>query len=570
MAVITPIIDLVHICAQLGVQDAVLCPGSRSAALTIAFSENPDIQCLSIQDERSAAYIALGIAQNKNKPVVLVCTSGTAALNFAPAVAEAFFLEIPLLVFTADRPHEWIHQYDGQTIFQQNMYGQHVKRAYQWQADYEHPDTKWMCRRTASEAVQVALALPRGPVHINIPIREPFYPLVSEYPLISTCVPVKMEFPSFQLSEYAKSRIKEIFDRGGKVLIAIGQQDNAELSCLLKDLAHHFVVLGDSISQIKGEQFILLHDHYLGVIPSDVQQTLQPDLLITTEKSFVSKPFKQFIRANPPNEHWHIQVGNHLKDPFQTLTWHIDTLPVLFFKEIKNNLDLLKRSVNVDFYQKWMEIEARVKKTLIGLSTNDVREPFLSEADFVSKVLDLISFDTYLHVGNSLSIRYVNLFYGLSNFPFVFCNRGTSGIDGCVSTAVGAAIASPNIEHICIVGDISFLYDSNALWQNKFPPNLKILVLNNQGGSIFGMIPGPTEQPSYSAFFHTSHVFRVEGIASNFHIPYTVGMCETFSAGDLENFLKREGTGLLEFVSNAEQNKKVGNQRKAQIAQLFS
>lgn len=568
MAVITPIVDLVHICAALGVEDAVLCPGSRSAALTIAFSENPSIHCLSVQDERSAGYIALGIAQKKKKPVVLVCTSGTAALNFAPAVAEAFFLEVPLLVLTADRPQEWIHQYDGQTIFQQKIYGQHVKRAYQWQADYNHPDTQWMCKRTSSEAVQLSMSLPKGPVHINIPIREPFYPSTDEYPFSSSCPPIYIEPLTFGLSDHLKIRIREVVKSGGKILVAVGQQDDAELSDLLQDIAHQVVVLGDSISQLKGDDCILLHDHYLGNLSKEKQASLQSDLLITTEKSFISKPFKQFIRANSPKEHWHVQIGNWVKDPFQTLTWQIETLPVLFFRELSQILTS-EGKTNEQYIKDWKEIEQRVKGTLLAYTNAEDKSVFRSEAELVTKLVLQLSSDVVLHAGNSLSIRYINLFYGLSKYPTVTCNRGTSGIDGCVSTAVGAALASPETQHICVVGDVSFLYDSNALWLNQFPSNLKIVVLNNQGGSIFGMIPGPANQPSYSTFFHTTHVFRMDGIAANFNMPYTLGKSGEFSENELKDFLTRKGAGLLEFLSDSEQNKKNDQARKNQITQLF-
>ena len=569
MAILSPLIDLAQICAELGVQDAILCPGSRSAALTIAFTEHPKIHCRAVQDERSAAYIALGIAQKSKKPVVLVCTSGTAALNFSPAVAEAYFLEVPLLVFTADRPVEWIHQYDGQTIFQQNIYGQHVKRAYQWQADYTNHDTQWMCKRTASEAIQHAVQEPCGPIHINIPIREPFYPETKDYPLISSCQPILWDSPSVSVSEKIKERVREIVQSGQKVLFAVGQQDNPELSGILSELAQMYPILGDSISQVKGDAFILLHDHYLGSIPTEQLVSLQPDILITTEKSFISKPFKQFVRANPPKEHWHVQIGDILKDPFQTLTWHISFPPVLFFKEFQV-ASKEGSNKNERYYNEWVGIEMKVKESLILYYEKSNSDILFSEADLVLSLVCSVSTEVQLHVGNSLAIRYVNLFYGLSNFPFIHCNRGTSGIDGCVSTAVGAAYASPNEQHVCLVGDISFLYDSNALWQNIFPSNLKIIVLNNQGGGIFGMIPGPVEQPSYTAFFQTGHTFQMEGIASNFRIPYVFGKSGAFTRKDLREFLENEGARILEFHSNSEENKMHGNERKTQITSLFN
>jgi 2-succinyl-5-enolpyruvyl-6-hydroxy-3-cyclohexene-1-carboxylate synthase len=175
-----PIINLINILAKKGVNNAIISPGSRNAPLTIALVRHPEISTKSISDERSAAFIALGIAQNLKAPVAVCCTSGSAAYNYAPAVAEAFFQEIPLIILTADRPKEWIHQYDGQTIYQTDIFGKHVKKSFEIGADYSHPDSVWDIERTINEAVNLAKSYPQGPVHINIPLREPFYPSDNE------------------------------------------------------------------------------------------------------------------------------------------------------------------------------------------------------------------------------------------------------------------------------------------------------------------------------------------------------------------------------------------------------
>ncbi|NJM25731.1 MAG: 2-succinyl-5-enolpyruvyl-6-hydroxy-3-cyclohexene-1-carboxylic-acid synthase, partial [Bacteroidia bacterium] len=175
-----PIYDIAALCAAKGITQVILCPGSRCAPLTLAFARHPAIHTRTVFDERSAAFIALGMAQQLQQPVVLVCTSGTAAANFGPAVAEAFFQQIPLVIFTADRPAEWIGQYDGQTIYQSGLYQQHVKHAYSLPQEYDHPDSKWVINRTVNEAINLAASGPRGPVHINVPLREPLYPAHGE------------------------------------------------------------------------------------------------------------------------------------------------------------------------------------------------------------------------------------------------------------------------------------------------------------------------------------------------------------------------------------------------------
>jgi len=171
-----PIYDIAELCARKGVTQAVLCPGSRCAPLTIAFSRHDDITVRTFSDERSAAFIAAGIAHESQSPSILVCTSGSAAYNFAPAVAEAFFQEIPLIVFTADRPKEWIDQLDGQTIRQENIFGAHVKKSFTLPEDYDHPDAVWFIHRIINEAINLSQEFPKGPVHVNTPFREPLYP----------------------------------------------------------------------------------------------------------------------------------------------------------------------------------------------------------------------------------------------------------------------------------------------------------------------------------------------------------------------------------------------------------
>ena len=180
MAILQPLIDMAEICYRQGIRHVVISPGSRSAALTLAFVRHGGFQAHVCIDERSAGFIALGMAQQIDSPVVLICTSGSAAYNFAPAVSEAFFQQIPLLVLTADRPKEWQHQYDGQTIYQTGIFGQHVKRSFEVSPDYQHPDVHWAINRITNEAINLASSVPGGPVHINVPIREPFYPISGE------------------------------------------------------------------------------------------------------------------------------------------------------------------------------------------------------------------------------------------------------------------------------------------------------------------------------------------------------------------------------------------------------
>ncbi|HEX8545795.1 MAG TPA: 2-succinyl-5-enolpyruvyl-6-hydroxy-3-cyclohexene-1-carboxylic-acid synthase, partial [Cytophagaceae bacterium] len=218
-----PIINIAEICAQKSVRSVILSPGSRCAPLTLAFVRHPDIITKTISDERSAAFIALGMALQTRQTVGLLCTSGTAGLNYSPAVAEAFCQQVPLIIFTADRPPEWIDQLDGQTIRQQNLFGRNVKASYQLPVDYNHPDAAWYIERILSEAINQAEEYPKGPVHINVPLREPLYPETIEFDegvkIIST-FPGKKTL-SLDLQERLQTEVKSF----KKILIVAGQNN---------------------------------------------------------------------------------------------------------------------------------------------------------------------------------------------------------------------------------------------------------------------------------------------------------------------------------------------------------
>lgn len=505
MAILQPLHDIAGICAKKNIDDVILCPGSRSAALTISFVRHPDLKTYSISDERSAAFIGMGMAQQSQKTVVLVCTSGSAAYNFAPAVAEAFFQEIPLLVLTADRPPEWIHQYDGQTIYQKDIYGRNIKKSFELPADYQHPDALWQIERVINEAINLSQAEPKGPVHINIPIREPFYPDEEESIVFNSSSRVISHIKAEkQLNAETWRELTDIWNKTDKKLIAVGQTQD-KLHPVLRNFTEELAVpvLGDVISNIHqgGCSFIGMHDIFAG---KEIAEGLQPDLLITTGKSFLSKAFKQFIRKYKPKYHWHIQDNPELIDPFQSVTHKIETSPLYFFHKLFEDLDFLKfkegdEEDDAGYLDNWQKADSNARKAMTG---------FIAGADFGEfKMTDLLlrhlPEDSVLHLGNSMPVRYTN-YLGVEpkkNIT-VYANRGTSGIDGILSTAVGQALRTGKIV-TCLIGDVSFLYDRNALWNNYIPPNLRIVVVNNQGGNIFRIIDGPAGQPELEGFFVT-------------------------------------------------------------------
>lgn len=472
MAILQPLIDMAEICFQQGIRHVVISPGSRSAALTLAFVRHGGFQPHVCIDERSAGFIALGIAQQIDSPVVLICTSGSAAYNFAPAVSEAFFQQVPLLVLTADRPKEWQHQYDGQTIYQTGIFGQHVKRSFEISPDYQHPDVQWAINRVTNEAVNLASIAPNGPVHINVPIREPFYPSSGEDFRPSDQVRViKRQENEAVWPQTVWEELLDEWENASNILIAGGQgKPDSALNTVLTRINEEWQipVLGDCIANLSGREFIRHHDLFLGT--KDVEN-LRPDLLITFGMSFLSKEFKLFIRKNPPKYHWHLGEDAFLADPFQSVTRDIPGKAASFFEKLFEKLDYQSFVENSDlghdtaFHTLWLQNERNARQKKHEIVKNLTMFNDLSLLDIIFKY---IKSQHQLHIANSMSVRYANLLATENEWSGVFANRGTSGIDGCVSTAIGAARVTGR-STLLIVGDVAFLYDRNGLLIDDLP-----------------------------------------------------------------------------------------------------
>lgn len=525
MAILQPIHNIAEICARKNVKTAILCPGSRSAALTISMARHPEIKTFSISDERSAGFIGLGIAQTTSETVSIVCTSGTAAYNLAPAVAEAFFQEIPLLILTADRPPEWIHQYDGQTIYQENIFGKHVKKSFTLPTDYTNADAVWQIERIVNEAINLTQSLPKGPVHINIPIREPFYPTEQEVVEFNREVRIIENVTTFKkLSSQFFENFYDIWRSCNKKLIIVGQQQNVQLSKILKNISDEFSipVLSDVISNVSFENVIFSHDIFFSSKDESFLESLAPDLIITSGKSVISKNLKQFIRKYQPRYHFHIQENPELIDPFQTLTHKIEVSADYFFETLFSDLDMMKfkegddDDENSEYYSRWQSAN---QKSKLKLSNFLLDLPY-SEFKTVKKLINKLPENTIFHLGNSMPVRYANLI-GLSegrNIE-VFANRGTSGIDGILSSAVGNALSTNKLV-ICLIGDVSFFYDRNAFWNIYLPANLRVVLLNNKGGNIFRIIDGPNRQPELKDYFVTEQNFTAKNTCDDASIEY--------------------------------------------------
>jgi len=558
MAILQAIHNIAEICAQKNVKTAILCPGSRSAALTISMARHPEIKTYSISDERSAGFIGLGIAQVSKETVALICTSGTAAYNFAPAVAEAFFQEIPLLVLTADRPPEWIHQYDGQTIYQDNIFGKHVKKSFSLPADYNHADAVWQVERVVNEAINLSQSYPKGPVHINVPIREPFYPTEHEVVRFDKHVRIIENAPIVRkLPNEFFEKFYEIWQSCERKLIIVGQQQESQLSEVLKNISDEFSipVLSDIISNVSFENVISAHDVFLSSKNETFLESLAPDLIITCGKSVISKSLKQFIRKYRPRYHFHIQENPELIDPFQTLTHKVEVSEQYFFETLFSDLDLMKfkegddEDQNDAYFTRW---EAANQKSILKLD-KFLLDSLYSEFKTVKKVLGKTPENSIFHLGNSMSVRYANLI-GLSGSTNIeiFANRGTSGIDGILSSAVGNALLTNKLV-ICLIGDVSFFYDRNAFWNTYLPGNLRVVLINNQGGNIFRIIDGPNRQAELKDYFVTEQNYTAKLTCEEAGVEYIQAHNEQELDKSLESFFQPNNKPkLLELIVDGE------------------
>lgn len=536
------IYNIAEICAQKNVNNVILSPGSRCAPLTIAFARHPKIKEKTFSDERSAAFIALGMAQYTQETVALLCTSGTASLNYAPAITEAYYQHVPLLVLTADRPPEWIDQRDGQTIRQRNIYQNHIKGSYELPVDISHEDAQWQIKRIISEAINLSQEHPKGPVHINIPLREPFYP--KEKIVFDSNVKIIEKLKaSAKLDASVWKILQKEADNYNNILLVAGQEQNEKLRSILLN-RQEIPIISDCISNVQSENSIYLHDIIFSKNNAKNHAHLKPDLLITYGKSVISKNIKSFIRANKPMTHWHIQELGEVADTYQSLT---KIIPVSI-NEFTQNIALKSK----EYLKKWQDEES---KALIYQQTFFQKAPF-GEFKAIHQILETIPKKSNLHLANSMTVRYANFFPNTKNLH-VFANRGTSGIDGSTSTTVGTALVSEEINTL-ITGDLSFFYDRNALWNNYVPANLRIVVLNNHGGGIFRMIEGPTQQQELEPYFITKQTLRVENTAKDFNLAYQFCTNENEVNDALTTFFEESETAkILEIESNTQINTEI-------------
>ncbi|CAN5744095.1 2-succinyl-5-enolpyruvyl-6-hydroxy-3-cyclohexene-1-carboxylic-acid synthase [soil metagenome] len=555
-----------EICAGKGMRHFVISPGSRSAPLTIALSRHPQIACRIVYDERSAAYVALGMAQQLGQPVGLLCTSGTAALNYGPAITEAFYQQIPLLVFTADRPPEWLDQQDNQAIHQTGLYEPHCRGSYELPVELSHPDARWFATRILSQAVDHCQSPMAGPVHINVPLREPLYLPVTDQPAPKIIQTLAQQF---ELTESAWAELVTIWQSAQRKLIIGGMHPaNPTLHAALHTLGADptVAVIGDITANLYPQATQLYHsDMILSTRNAGLIEQLKPDLVVTFGGQYISKSLRALLRNHPPLAQWHLQLAGDPVDTLQCLTHVIPMRPVDFFPALQQRIQPNPRGEYGAF---WQTLETYAATQL---------DTFLSDAPFgefqaVHQVLQALPTGSHLQIGNSMPIRYANFIGHLPDHTpgQLNANRGTSGIDGTVSTTVGAAAVSTALTTL-ITGDLAFFYDRNGLWQPNLPHNLRIVILNNHGGGIFQIIDGPNQLPpdELITYFLTPQPLTARRTAEDHQCDYYfVDKRSDLAAVLAEFFAPRARAAILEIETDMQINTQVFEQFRALVAAL--
>lgn len=502
-----------------GIKDVVVSPGSRNVPLIIAIAREMGLKTYSVADERTAGFIALGMSARKGHPVVLVCTSGTALLNYTPAVAEAYYRNIPLIVISADRPAQWIDQDDSQTLHQSHALSGIVRQSFDVPSDYKYEDFEWYVNRIINQAFLVATGIPRGPVHINVHFDTPLgktEPRAEHLSFFETRA-IRSVSPIAHMSRNdIQSVSQELLDR--KILIVVGTHTpDARLTKALKIIANNpnITIVSEVQSNIPGVKSITLADLILATVSDDEGRNLVPDYLFTIGASVVSKNLKQWLRNARGYRHWYLgkMRSGELVDCYQHLTDIIDVDVPSFLSSVAGFLRRYGKT-HSDYASRWQQAQEKVKR---------VMERYIEMCEWsdLKAIYHLVSYlpgYVNLQLSNGMTVRYAQL-SPYRHVHRVDSNRGCSGIDGSTSTAVGAAIdfSRPTV---LITGDMSARYDLGGLAEASLAPNLVIFVLNNSGGDIFRIINQTRTLPELESLIALNRDMTFSQYAGAFGLDY--------------------------------------------------
>ena len=506
---------LTSLLLEYGVSDAVVCPGSRNAPIVHNLSVCEAIRCRPVTDERSAAFYALGLAIATRRPTVVCVTSGSALLNVMPAVAEAAYQHVPLVVISADRPQQWIDQLDGQTIPQSDALGRFVRKAVQLPEPH-NDEERWLCRRLVNEAIHIATCRQGAPVHINVPISEPLFEFDTEQ------LPQLSRFNNIKRAAIkdASMDMPDAFHEAKRPMIVIGQLAHGTISHeTIRSLSEKYVVMSEPLSN---PSYMTIHfDEAVRYIVSDNSSinddeddktAYYPDYVIYVGDTLVSKPARRFLRNAKAPSCLITPDAADIHDPLMTLTDIVecdsDSINALL-ASLCETPDTDERCRFNDRWQSFLDACA---------AHADAYAPEYSQmatVKYFEEQLADLDIDICVHYANSSAVRLACIYAQ----HYVWCNRGVNGIEGSLSTAAGFSLATHDMT-VCVIGDLSFFYDQNALWNSNLRGNLRIILLNNRGGGIFRQLPGLSDSPAADDLVMASHENTAQGICTQNDIGY--------------------------------------------------
>ncbi|QKY69761.1 2-succinyl-5-enolpyruvyl-6-hydroxy-3-cyclohexene-1-carboxylic-acid synthase [Lentibacillus sp. CBA3610] len=477
--------------AASGLTDVVISPGSRSTPLAMLATEHPDLKEWIVIDERSAAFFALGMAKEKQKAVAIICTSGTAAANYFPAIVEAYYSRVPLVVLTADRPHELRDVGAPQSIGQIKLYGDYPKWFHEMALPEADDSMLAYARNKASRSIHTANTGNPGPVHLNFPFREPLMPDVSLENLwgkrndkpFYTSVDGKRRLTQEQLEKLSSTL--QSFQKG---LVVCGPQIDKEFAAAVADFAAKWQlpILADPLSQVRAGQHHkdLVIESYDAILRSDaVRKQLKPDFIIRFGAMPVSKAYLFYVKVHQGIPQFVVENTSGYREPAGNQTEWIYADSTQLCRDLTNAP--VSQTFDRNWLETWQTINQKAKRIL--LASDDTNA--LTEGEAVRCLLDVIPDESSIYVGNSMAVRDVDTFFmNTAKSIDVLANRGANGIDGMVSSGLGASAAGNPVT--LLLGDLSFFHDMNGLLAAKhYGLNITIMVVNNNGGGIFSFLP---------------------------------------------------------------------------------
>lgn len=506
---------LTSLLLEYGVSDAVVCPGSRNAPIVHNLSVCEAIRCRPVTDERSAAFYALGLAIATRRPTVVCVTSGSALLNVMPAVAEAAYQHVPLVVISADRPQQWIDQLDGQTIPQSDALGRFVRKAVQLPEPH-NDEERWLCRRLVNEAMHLATCRQGAPVHINVPISEPLFEFSTEQ------LPQLSRFNNIKRAAIndASMDMPDAFHDATRPMIVIGQLAHGTVSHeTIRSLSEKYVVMSEPLSN---PSYMTIHfDEVIRYIVSDNSSinddeddktAYYPDYVIYVGDTLVSKPARRFLRNAKAPSCLITPDAADIHDPLMTLTDIVECDSDSINALLASLCDAPDTDERCRFHDRWQSfLDACAAHA-------DAYAPEYSQmatVKYFEEQLADLDIDICVHYANSSAVRLACIYAQ----HYVWCNRGVNGIEGSLSTAAGFSLATHDMT-VCVIGDLSFFYDQNALWNSNLRGNLRIILLNNRGGGIFRQLPGLSDSPAADDLVMASHENTAQGICTQNDIGY--------------------------------------------------